>query len=109
MPCDSGPYSSSGDSGLRYELDRATRAACEAIKTLESYPGARVSKLSPKTQAWWENHQVIDHRRMEREMRCEAGRQEAIARNARKLAIFSKLTDDEREFLAEIMTKSWSY
>jgi len=68
------------------ELDRLTATLCSKLQT------ADVTKYSLELQTWWRDHQLIDKRRVEQEIKeekDERAKDEALA----------KLTDYERKLL----------
>ncbi len=74
---------------LRKALERAGRAACEALKTLTTQQRAR---LSPETRTWWEEHQAEDRDREQRERAKKAHADQ-------KAAALAKLTPADRRAL----------
>ena len=84
---------------LRIELDRATRAACEAINQLTG-DGAELSAESKFLRAWWIQHQKRDQQRLEAErIRKQSRAAERIAEVERERLLAQallKLTDEER-------------
>ena len=97
MPCSDGLVdqrrSYADDPALIIRLNKATRYLCALLQGLEGSDFLKsFFDVAPEIKAWWENHQLEDKQRKEREM-------ERFRKHQERLKILEKLTEEERKIL----------
>lgn len=97
MPCsDGGP---SYDDGVYTRLNKATKAACELGRLLQSVYSENGYDwellVSESTKRWVRRHEEVDRKRIAREKKDNEDR-------ARRREILAKLTKEERRILGNL-------